>query len=139
MTRFSAVLDLIEEVLDDDVRIADLASMTGLSVSRFAHAFKAAHGVAPYRYVLERRIERAMVLLRTGNETDRNDGRASGLFEREPLRSDVRSYRRHDAVGVPVGCGTCLAALSARSGTCAEGLSSRPHRRLVLTRRSRMG
>jgi AraC family transcriptional regulator len=69
MTRFNAVLDFIEEVLDDDVSIADLASMAGLSVSRFAHAFKAAHGVAPYRYILQRRIERAMVLLRTGNET----------------------------------------------------------------------
>jgi AraC-like DNA-binding protein len=43
--------------------------MVALSVSQFAHAFKAEYGVSPYRYVIVRRIERAKTLLGT---TDHN-------------------------------------------------------------------
>jgi AraC family transcriptional regulator len=46
-----------------------LASLAGLSVTHFAHAFKGTYGVPPYRYILERRIMRAKVLLCTTNET----------------------------------------------------------------------
>ena len=35
-----------------------------LSPGHFSHAFRQATGVAPHRYVLERRVERAKTLLR---------------------------------------------------------------------------
>jgi AraC-like DNA-binding protein len=67
--RFQPVLDFVEESLDRDVGLFELASLTGLSVTHFAHAFKATYGVSPYRYILQRRVERAKILLRTSEDT----------------------------------------------------------------------
>jgi AraC family transcriptional regulator len=68
-SRFAIVFQHIEEHLDGDVSLDDLASLVGLSVSRFSHTFKAAFGVAPYRYILQRRIARAKALLRNSEAT----------------------------------------------------------------------
>jgi AraC family transcriptional regulator len=62
-SRFKPVLDHIEDTLESDTSLSDLAAITGLSVSHFSHAFNAAYGVAPHRYILQRRIDRAKVLL----------------------------------------------------------------------------
>jgi AraC-like DNA-binding protein len=67
--RFEHVIDFIEENLERNIRLIELASIAGLSVARFAHAFKAEHGLAPYRYILQRRIERSKRLLRTTDAT----------------------------------------------------------------------
>jgi AraC family transcriptional regulator len=67
--RFERVLDYIEEHLERNIRLIELASLAGLSVAGFAHAFKAEHGLAPYRYILQRRIERSKRLLRTTDAT----------------------------------------------------------------------
>jgi len=68
-SRFKPVLDHIEDVLEGDPSLSDLASLMGLSVSHFSHAFTAAYGVAPHRYILQRRIEKAKALLRTSDAT----------------------------------------------------------------------
>jgi AraC-like DNA-binding protein len=68
-SRFKRVLDFIEEHLERDIGLVELASLAGLSVTHFAHAFKAQQGVAPYRYIMRRRIERSKRLLRTRDET----------------------------------------------------------------------
>lgn len=62
-SRFKPVLDHIEDTLESDTSLSDLAAITGLSVSHFAHAFNAAYGVAPHRYILRRRIDKAKALL----------------------------------------------------------------------------
>jgi len=67
--RFRLVLDFVEEHLDRDIGLIELASLVGLSVTHFSHAFKAAYGVAPYRYIMQRRLKRAKTLLRTTNDT----------------------------------------------------------------------
>ena len=41
-----------------------MAKAVALSPGHFAHVFREATGVAPHRYVLERRVDRAKVLLR---------------------------------------------------------------------------
>jgi len=69
ISRFKLVLDRIEETLDSDPGLSDLAALMGLSVSHFSHAFAAAYGVAPHRYIVQRRIDRAKALLRTSNAT----------------------------------------------------------------------
>ena len=68
-SRFRTVVEYIETSLDKEIGLFELASMVGMSVTHFSHAFKARFGIAPYRYVLQRRIERAKVLLRTTNDT----------------------------------------------------------------------
>jgi transcriptional regulator GlxA family with amidase domain len=44
--------------------VARLASVSGISAGHFARSFKQAYGVPPHRYLLTRRIERAVALLR---------------------------------------------------------------------------
>jgi AraC-like DNA-binding protein len=67
--RFRLALDFIEQNLDREIGLVELATLVGFSVAHFAHAFKAAFGVAPYRYILHRRIARAKILLRSSNAT----------------------------------------------------------------------
>jgi len=57
------VTELIRARLEGGVRLVELAEACELSVSRFAHAFKASFGVSAHRWLLERRIERAQDLL----------------------------------------------------------------------------
>jgi AraC-like DNA-binding protein len=68
-TRFKVVLDFIEQYLDRDIGLSELASLVGLSVTHFSHAFKSSYGVSPHRYISQRRIKRAQTLLRTTNDT----------------------------------------------------------------------
>lgn len=54
----------IEDRLDTPLRLAELASVAHLSADHFLRAFGAAVGCTPGRYVLERRLARAALLLR---------------------------------------------------------------------------
>jgi AraC-like DNA-binding protein len=69
ISRFEPVLEFIEAHIERDIRLAELASLAGLSVTHFAHAFKAEHGLSPYRYIVQRRIDRSKELLRTTDLT----------------------------------------------------------------------
>jgi len=57
-------LDYIEANLANDLTIHEIATMLTMSTSHFAHAFKISTGIAPHRYVIERRVELAKTLLR---------------------------------------------------------------------------
>jgi AraC family transcriptional regulator len=57
------VLDYLEACLPDRVGLDELAALTGLSQWHFSRAFKASTGMAPYRWQLEARIQRAQTLL----------------------------------------------------------------------------
>ncbi len=61
--RLRRVLDYIEAHLEAEIAVADLASLANLSAFHFTRMFTAAVGVAPYRYVSRRRLERAMAML----------------------------------------------------------------------------
>ncbi len=57
------VKDHIEEHLAEDLSLAELGAIIPMSEFYFARLFKATTGEAPYRYITQRRIERAKVLL----------------------------------------------------------------------------
>jgi transcriptional regulator GlxA family with amidase domain len=67
--RFKPVLDFVEDSLDREIGLHEMASLAGLSIAHFSHAFKATYGVSPYRYIQQRRIRRAATFLRTTNDT----------------------------------------------------------------------
>lgn len=59
----------IEERLVDELSLAELAAVAGLSPYHFARRFKEALGCTPHQYVVQRRVERARLLLTTTNWT----------------------------------------------------------------------
>jgi len=56
-------IDFVDENLRNDLTLDAIAAAVALSPGHFAHAFRQTTGVAPHRYVLERRVERAKTLL----------------------------------------------------------------------------
>jgi AraC family transcriptional regulator len=61
--RLKQLKDYIEDRLAEDLTIATLAALIPMSQFHFARAFKAAVGEPPHRYIMQRRMERAKVLL----------------------------------------------------------------------------
>ena len=62
--RLKRVLDYIEASLDDNVTLARLAAIAGMSPHYFSELFKQSTGRAPHSYILMQRIERAKQQLR---------------------------------------------------------------------------
>ena len=65
MQNLQRALVFIESHLDDDLTLPHLAETLGVSPHHFAHVFRRAVGVAPHKYVIRRRVERAKELLDT--------------------------------------------------------------------------
>jgi AraC family transcriptional regulator len=62
--RLRRVLDYINDRLERNLSLSELADLVGLNPDYFSRAFKQTTHFSPYRYVLLRRIERACGLLR---------------------------------------------------------------------------
>lgn len=58
------LVEYIHENIGENIALADLAAVTGLSMYCFARRFRAAFGVPPHEYVLRERIDHARRLLR---------------------------------------------------------------------------
>jgi AraC family transcriptional regulator len=63
------VLEYINEHLDQDIKLADLAALLGMSQFHFSHLFKQTIGTAPYQYLLQQRVERAKQLLQQTDQS----------------------------------------------------------------------
>lgn len=88
----SQVLDCIEEHLTEDLSLAYLSSLTGLSSYHFCRVFKKLTGYSPHQYVLARRIARARELLSFSNDTLANIAYTSG-FSSQAHMTDVFQKR----------------------------------------------
>lgn len=64
LRRLLRAKDRMDAASHEDWPVSRLASVSGVSEAHFARSFKQAFGVPPHRYLLTRRIERAMALLR---------------------------------------------------------------------------
>jgi AraC family transcriptional regulator len=62
--QFETVRTVMQERLAESLPLAELASAAGLSVSQFSRQFKARTGLAPHRFLLGLRVDRACRLLR---------------------------------------------------------------------------
>jgi AraC family transcriptional regulator len=97
------VTDRMLAELDRDLRLADLAREAGVSRSHFSRAFREATGRPPYRWLTERRMERARHLLSSTSLTVAEVGaevgypNASHFSEtfRRHVGTAPRTYRRH--------------------------------------------
>jgi transcriptional regulator GlxA family with amidase domain len=64
LRRLLRAKDRMDAASHEDWPVRRLARVSGVSEAHFARSFKQAFGVPPHRYLLTRRIERAMALLR---------------------------------------------------------------------------
>ncbi len=62
--KLTQVLEYIQVHLDQDIRLADLAALTGMSQYHFCRLFKCSLEVTPHQYVMQQRIERSKRLLK---------------------------------------------------------------------------
>ncbi len=58
------VLEYINEYLDREIKLANLARLLDMSQFHFSYLFKRSLGIPPYQYLLQQRIERAKELLK---------------------------------------------------------------------------
>ncbi len=89
------VLAYIEEGLHRDIRLQELAALTGLSLFHFARSFRESNGITPHQYIVQRRIERAQTLLRRPEWTIEQVASASGFSGRSQF---ARIFRQTTGV-----------------------------------------
>jgi len=108
--RLRTVLDHIHTHLEESLTVIELAGMVRMSPQHFANLFRRSTGLAPHRYLLGRRIERAERLLSTTNlslaEITLESGFASqshftDVF-RKTLGTTPRRYRSRFTGAVPI-------------------------------------
>lgn len=62
-------LDHIDAHCLEPLRLADLAGLVGVSETYFSHAFKAATGVPPHRFVMQERVRKAQAMIQTSRSS----------------------------------------------------------------------
>ncbi|NLF04388.1 MAG: helix-turn-helix domain-containing protein, partial [Actinomycetales bacterium] len=67
LVRLRRVRDRIDREFAQPLDVESLARNAQMSAGHFSRRFRAAYGESPYGYVMTRRIERAMALLRRGD------------------------------------------------------------------------
>lgn len=63
ITALQPVLRLVETQLEQQVRVAEMSQVLGLSPFHFSREFRRVTGLSPYAYVIKRRIARGGLLL----------------------------------------------------------------------------
>ncbi|KYF49300.1 hypothetical protein BE08_45655 [Sorangium cellulosum] len=89
------VLALIEAELGEGLTVERMAGVAGLSAAHFARAFSRSLGVAPHRYVMRRRLERARQALEARDADILNVARRLGFSDQAHL---TRLFKREFGV-----------------------------------------
>jgi AraC family transcriptional regulator len=84
------VIEYINEHLQDELSLFELARTARLSPHYFATVFKASTGMSPHRFVIERRIDRARDLLRRDDKTISEIAYAVGFSSQSHLTANFR-------------------------------------------------
>lgn len=85
------VFDYVDANLDAALTIEELATVSGLSPYHFARMFRKSVGEAPHKYVLRRRIEQAMNMLRAGPASLAEIAIATGFSSQAHLSTRFRA------------------------------------------------
>lgn len=68
-TALRMTLEFIDRSLGKSIHLGDLAAAAGISVHHFQRAFRQSMGISPYRYLDNRRLDRASELLRNSDQS----------------------------------------------------------------------
>jgi AraC family transcriptional regulator len=89
------VLDYINENLEREIKLADLAQLLDISQFHFSHLFKRSLGISPYQYLLQQRIERAKQLLKQTNRSIIDIALECGFNSHSHL---TKQFRQHTGI-----------------------------------------
>ena len=65
--QLNAVLQYIDDHLDSEIRLAQLAAIAHVSPAYFSTLFKRFNGLSPVEYIVHKRVQRAIELIRSSN------------------------------------------------------------------------
>lgn len=85
------VVDYIEAELSRPLDLEQLAAVTGLGVCSFTRRFRKSFGCAPYAYVIERRLQRARLLIEAGELPLKQVAPACGFTDQAHMTRLFRS------------------------------------------------
>ncbi len=86
------VLEYINEHLNQDIKLADLAQLLDISQFHFSYLFKQAIGTSPYQYLLRQRIERAKQLLKQTERSIMDIALECGFNSHSHLSNQFRQF-----------------------------------------------
>lgn len=75
----------LEEYYGEDISIQELCQMLGISYSHFHRSFKQKTGSSPQEYLIQRRLDAALILLETTSASLREIGIRCGLLDEQGL------------------------------------------------------
>jgi len=84
------VLDYIDAHLTDELGLVELAAIAGLSPHHFVEAFKISIGKPPHRFVTEKRVQRALELLRVDDRSIAEIAHVVGFSSQSHLTMNFR-------------------------------------------------
>jgi AraC family transcriptional regulator len=86
------VLEYINEHLNQDIKLTDLAQLLAMSQFHFSHLFKQSVGTAPYQYLLQQRVERAKQLLKQKDRSIMDIALECGFNSHSHLSKQFRQF-----------------------------------------------
>ncbi len=133
LARLRRVRDRIDREYAQPLDVEALARDANMSPGHFSRRFKEAYGESPYSYLMTRRIERAMALLRRGDLSV-----TEVCFEVGVASLGTFTTRFTELVGLPPGAYRARAA-GGKPGlpACVEKQVSRPIRNREVNRPDR--
>lgn len=87
---FKRLVTMIEDRLHEDLGLADLAGEARLSQSHFSSLFRQTTGISPHRYIVRRRVERALSLLQSTSLPPSDIAAAVGFYDQSHLIRHMR-------------------------------------------------
>jgi AraC family transcriptional regulator len=91
--RLQQAIAYINEYLAEDLSIADIANALEMSQYYFSRLFKQSVGMSPYQYVMQQRIDRAALLLRTTSLSMTEIALQVGFSSQNQLIVQFRKFR----------------------------------------------
>jgi AraC family transcriptional regulator len=80
------IKEILSAHLDGNLSVSSLAKECGLPVTRFVNAFRRSTGVSPHRWLLQRRVDKALDLLQQSDWTVAEVATVSGFADEAHLR-----------------------------------------------------